>query len=320
MEPDIQWKSLSSIGYDNYKISEYGELYNAVNLRKTFGSNHTGYKRLSLSKKGEKIKQILGHVLVAKMFLDDNPADGNFSVDHIDRNKHNNHYSNLRWATRSEQRINQDRLPQVNNSYNKPITMLLDDGTEYFTFFRVRRAAEMFGIDGEIWKDYPDPNSEPMLISNFGRYLKTTTEKIGFGNTTQGAGYKYISVIISGKKRSVLMHVLVMSTFVEKIDGDNIVINHIDHNKRNNRLENLEYVTQSENMFKSYISGRKIKTGAEHYSSKKVAQYDKTGLLIKIHDSITIAGADTKTSTGNICSVCKGKRPTAGGFIWKYVD
>ena len=46
----------------------------------------------------------------------------------------------------------------------------------------------------------------------------------------------------------------------------------------------------------------------------------KTGELIKIFDSIAEAGRQTKNSSGNIGSVCKGIRPNAGGYFWKYVD
>lgn len=55
--------------------------------------------------------------------------------------------------------------------------------------------------------------------------------------------------------------------------------------------------------------------------SKKVAMVDlKTGNVLKIYESISEAGRQTKNSTGNITAVCKGKRPNAGGFYWKYAD
>ena len=55
--------------------------------------------------------------------------------------------------------------------------------------------------------------------------------------------------------------------------------------------------------------------------SRRVAMIDlKTGEVLKVFESIAEAGRQTKNSTGNIGSVCKGIRPAAGGYIWKYVD
>lgn len=54
--------------------------------------------------------------------------------------------------------------------------------------------------------------------------------------------------------------------------------------------------------------------------SKTVYMYDMNLKLIKIYDSITIAANEMKTSTSNICKVCKGKAKTAKGFIWSYEE
>lgn len=52
----------------------------------------------------------------------------------------------------------------------------------------------------------------------------------------------------------------------------------------------------------------------------KVAKCDlKTKEVIEIYESIAEAGRVNKISTGNINSVCKGKRPSASGYYWKYI-
>ena len=55
---------------------------------------------------GAKTIRVPIHKVVAECWLGDKP-DG-YEVDHIDRNSHNNHYSNLRYVTRSEQMKNRD--------------------------------------------------------------------------------------------------------------------------------------------------------------------------------------------------------------------
>ena len=53
-------------------------------------------------------------------------------------------------------------------------------------------------------------------------------------------------------------------------------------------------------------------------NSKKVFQYDKSGVFIKEYSSIIEAERETGISNGCICEVAKGKRKTAGGYIWQY--
>ena len=65
----------------------------------------------------------------------------------------------------------------------------------------------------------------------------------------------------------------------------------------------------------------KGKLGSDNPSSKKVVQYDKQTLeLIKIWDSLSDVTRELGINTGNISECCKGKRKSAGGFVWKYVE
>lgn len=68
-------------------------------------------------------------------------------------------------------------------------------------------------------------------------------------------------------------------------------------------------------------NGMKGKFGSEHNRSKKVAQYDKqTHDLIKIWDSMHDVERELGIDHRNISQCCKGKRKSAGGFIWKYIE
>ena len=55
-------------------------------------------------------------------------------------------------------------------------------------------------------------------------------------------------------------------------------------------------------------------------AAKRVAQYDKQGNLIKIWDCSMDIQRELEIAQGNICNCCKGKRKSAGGFVWRYAE
>ena len=88
-------------GYENYTISEYGEVFNNRGAQlKLFVNKVRGeYLRVTLSNKG-KSKNFLVHRLVAQEYLKDfNPK---LQVDHMDGDSRNNYYLNLQMVTCQE--------------------------------------------------------------------------------------------------------------------------------------------------------------------------------------------------------------------------
>ena len=93
-----QWAAID--GYKNYQVSWFGRVRNATTARILKGSVcPNGYLSVGL-RQNKKSKTQFIHQLVAREWID-NPNDKR-CVDHIDGNKTNNHYENLRWATHSE--------------------------------------------------------------------------------------------------------------------------------------------------------------------------------------------------------------------------
>ena len=91
-------------GYDNYEISDLGNVRNRKSGRiLKYSTGTIGYYYVGIYKNGN-MKNAFIHRLIAETFIS-NPLNKP-EVDHIDRNPLNNRISNLRWATKSENQLN----------------------------------------------------------------------------------------------------------------------------------------------------------------------------------------------------------------------
>ena len=166
----------------------------------------------------------------------------------------------------------------------------------------------------EIWKDIKDYEGI-YQVSNFGR-IKNKTKIL----SPQISNCGYLRIILKNKHYSV--HRLVAETFIPNFKNKPQV-NHIDGNKTNNSVTNLEWVTDSENQIHNYKNlqfkpSMLNKKGKNHVASKNIYQFDKNNNFIKEWTSIVEASKTLNICACNITQCAKGDRKTAGGFIWKY--
>ena len=128
-------------------------------------------------------------------------------------------------------------------------------------------------MKNEVWKDIRG-YEKYYQISNLGRVrsldriIKDEKNNRTFNikgkiitPTDNGNGYLIIGLRKNGKRNNKYIHRLVAEAFLDKCDGQEY-INHIDFNKKNNNISNLEWCTQKENINYSikkgrYISGKK---------------------------------------------------------------
>ena len=114
---NLEFRKIKSLNY-LYEINENGTILRNVKSKKQIkiflDTHHSdkGYYSAFISFKG-KVKRLSIHKLVAECWLGDNPDKTKYTVDHIDTNSHNNHYSNLRYATQSEQMKNRKLSPRI---------------------------------------------------------------------------------------------------------------------------------------------------------------------------------------------------------------
>lgn len=115
------------------------------------------------------------------------------------------------------------------------------------------------------------------------------------------------------KTSTVNVHRLVALQFLPNHENKKFV-NHKDGNKTNNMVSNLEWCSPKHN------SQHAVKSGLCKSHPKKVEQYTLDEVYIKTFNSILEASAESGANDRHISAVCRGKRKTTGGFIWKYQD
>ena len=175
--------------------------------------------------------------------------------------------------------------------------------------------------DQETW--IPIKNYEGIYeISNLGRVRRIKISKGTLGGILlpdKNESGLFVTLRNLGYDNKYLIHRLVLENFI----GINFIkpyVNHKDGNRWNNNINNLEWCTNSENVKHSHDNLIREYTayGENHKNSICVSKYKKDGTYICTYGSVNEAGRQEKIPFTNIAKNAKGKRKTAGGFIWKY--
>lgn len=163
-----------------------------------------------------------------------------------------------------------------------------------------------------------------MQLAIYGRiksynYRRSNKEKI-LKQTMSPKGYLTIHLTEEGMKFSQRVNVLIAQTFIPNPENK-AQVNHKNTIKTDNRVENLEWATNSENQLHAYKMGlQKVRKGSESKCSIAVNQYNKNGIFLKSYDSISEASRELNINRSDISACCKGKLKTAGKYIWRYKD
>lgn len=131
-------------------------------------------------------------------------------------------------------------------------------------------------------------------------------------------GYLAVTLWIEGKSKTFNIHRLVAENHLVN-HSFRPYVNHIDGNKTNNMIDNLEWVTALENSTHALSNGLFTPIKVDDKKIIKIAHKNLKGELIKIFTSIRQAEKETKASRTTISLVCKGLRKTSGGFKWEFI-
>ena len=164
-----------------------------------------------------------------------------------------------------------------------------------------------------MWKKFIYEGQETdYSVSTEGEVRKDTTNYILSQSSQQD--YKFVGLIINGKQKRMRVHRMVALAFIDNPDNKPYV-NHINGNRSDNNVENLEWVTPSENTQHAVDTGL-FKSGR----ARAVIQYNLNGEQMATFESASEAARQTGGSQSKITMCCRRQRDSANDYQWRYYD
>lgn len=262
----------------NYEVSNLGNIRSTITKKILKPTLRNGYLSLSICKDNTKKTQSI-HQLVALIFLGKKDND-KIIVNHKNGNKEDNRLENLEYITYKENTqhaIDTNLIKKITKKVNK-----IDPNTSQIikTYSSILEAAEDNKMDGRHiscvckgkritsggfkWEYVDDinlllvvPDNDNKVIKSYPNYIISKEGKvysIRLGKylepKTLPSGYQSVKLCNDTIMKDYYIHVLVAESFIimPNIERKSLIVNHIDGNKSNNKLSNLEWMTQKENM------------------------------------------------------------------------
>ncbi len=244
------------------------------------GTIRNGYRWFDLRWKGKKIVKSQ-HRLMAEAFIE-NPNNYKY-VHHINNNRLDNKIVNLKWVTAKENNLGQNKLSSFK------------DHNDYLDY----------DLSKEQWRTF---RNTVYMVSNLGRIKNVENNKILKGKITD-SGYREYCLTFNNKKQSFRGHKIVWEVWNGSKQN---IINHINGNKLDNRIINLENISNRENTIKAIYETKTLKF-------KKTACYDKEGNLIQIFMNNADAARYMKVKPQSIQNAIKNNYCSCG-FYWKNIE
>jgi hypothetical protein len=325
-----EYKNLSIINLSKYEITNKGIIRN-IKTKKNLKSVIKAYPSVCLINNNNERKNYSVHFLVATAFIE-NPNNYN-EINHKDNDRNNYNYLNLEWCSHVyniQQKIyNNDHLYKevimINKMTNEEIKF--NSYREAYEYLKLSTSYNAFSacisdccngkqknaygykwkyynifdekqLNNDMWKEI----MKDIFISKEGVIYNKITK-----NIIKGSDLEYKNIMIN--KKNYRLHRLLALAFI--LNPSNLkVVNHKNGNKFDNKLENLEWTTHSENSLHSAKQRKKY---------TNILQYDLDNNIInKYNYIIDIIKKNPTFNLKSIYSTLKNKQKTANNYIWKY--
>lgn len=133
-------------------------------------------------------------------------------------------------------------------------------------------------------------------------------------------GYKKIYITDKcGVRKGKAIHRLVAMAFCDGYE-EGLEVNHKDAVRDNNRADNLEWVTRTENVRDTVLRGTHSNKEAVAKLRRRVRRLSMDGEILSEYASIREAVEKYSIDQGSLSKVCLGQRHSAGGYKWEYVS
>jgi hypothetical protein len=294
---DEEWREMLP-RYPSYFVSNQGRFRHNDRLLK-YSPVPAGYVRVEMRINNKSYRRY-AHCLVAEYFIPKIP--GKPLVDHINRKRNDNRVGNLRWADKFDNAKNRNRHPD-HRRFTVKVDQLTLEGQVIKTWPRLKEAAFSINVkpskmsracrngkplNGFIWKKQLEAGSDEWCkgvvngckieVSSEGK-IRNSRGQIIRGKLN-AEGYRIVTI----NYIDYPVHRLVCLFFKPIGNYEKMVVDHIDMNKENNNVDNLEWVTPKQNAIRSAAKRKRAVN-----NKRKIEQLDDNGLVIATFESRKVA-------------------------------
>lgn len=182
----------------------------------------------------------------------------------------------------------------------------------------------------EKWQDFKGYEGY-YQVSSFGQVRSVDRVVVGVDGKTYhykgrilkqaktSDGYKTVQLFKDNGLKTFKVHRMIALTFIPN-PNNKPEVNHIDGNKSNNHISNLEWVTRSENLKHAVKHGLSSPVKAIEATKKKVELVDDNGNAIKRWNTMTAAADEMGVHISNVSMCCHGKLKSTGGHFFRFAD
>ena len=184
----------------------------------------------------------------------------------------------------------------------------------------------------EVWKVVTRGLRREYRVSNKGRVktinYKSNKREIILRPRIDSKGYDYITITIGDKRKNFRVHRLVAELFIPN-PFNKPFVDHINNIKTDNRVQNLRWATQKENMNNEitieHMKGRNKGKKLSEEHKRKIREGSTTNKRVLCVEtgieyiSASEAGRQLHIDGSSIIKSCRGKYEKAGGYHWKYL-